>query len=110
VLSRSSLFLCSFSTEMGTHSLACVLAIQRTLPCQSLWVTRRFQLSLRDALLFGLGFGNLPYVLLAVTTGGTYGIAGLVRGVAFSSLLGLVGATVFWAIALRRQRPDNHPA
>jgi hypothetical protein len=33
--------------------------------------------------------------------------------VTFSSLLGLVGATVFWAIALRRQGwqgPDNHPA
>jgi hypothetical protein len=27
--------------------------------------------------------------------------------VTFSSLLGLVGATVFWAIALRRQGPPD---
>jgi hypothetical protein len=98
------------SVAFGTGLVALFMTIAAVLPT-ALWLTRRFQLSLRDALLFGLGFGNLPYVLFAVATGGTYGIAGLVRGVTFSSMLGLVGATVFWAIALRRQgAPDMRNA
>jgi hypothetical protein len=71
------------------------------------WRTRRGFVPLGEALLFGLGFGNLPFVMLAVAAGGTYGVDGLLRGVAFSSMLGLTGATVFWAIALRRPRSTS---
>jgi hypothetical protein len=90
------------SVAFGTGLVALLVTVVGVLPT-AVFLTKRRQLSLREALLFGLGFGNLPYVLLAVAAGGTYGLAGLVRGVAFSSLLGLAGATVFWAIALRRQ-------
>jgi hypothetical protein len=38
--------------------------------------------------------------------GGASDLAGLIRGVAFSSLLGVVGAAVFWWIALCERR-DN---
>ena len=68
----------------------------------ALWVLRRHQLTLVGTLLFGLAFGNLPYVLLALAAGGTYGLSGLVSGLAFSSLLGLTGAAAFWVIAVRR--------
>ena len=61
-------------------------------------------MTLAATLLLGLGFANLPYGLMAVAAGGTYGVAGLLRGVAFSSLLGLSGATLFWLIALRPRR------
>jgi hypothetical protein len=95
------------SIALGTGLVALLVTVVGVLPT-ALWLIRRRQLSLRDALLFGLGFGNLPYVLLALAAGGTYGLAGLARGVAFSSLLGLVGSTVFWAMALRRQESNQH--
>ena len=58
----------------------------------------------------GRGFGNLSYALMALAAGGTYGLAGLARGVVSSSLLGLSGATVFWAIALRRLESNQRQA
>src|SRR5689334_21524487 len=46
------------SVAFGTGLVALFMTIAAVLPT-ALWLTRRFQLSLRDALLFGLGFGNL---------------------------------------------------
>jgi len=73
----------------------------------AVWLTKRRVVSLREALLCGFGFGNLPF-LLGTVLGGSYGVAGFVRGMAFSSLLGLTGAGVFWAIAIRGQKVDGH--
>ena len=73
----------------------------------AVWLTKRRVVSLRDALLLGVGFGNLPFILGTVL-GGSYGVAGFVRGMAFSSLLGLIGSAVFWAIAIRGQTVDGH--
>jgi hypothetical protein len=92
---------------LATGVVALFVTVLGVLPT-ALWLTKRWQLSLREALLFGLGFGNLPYVLLVVAAGGTYGFEGLARGVTFSSVLGLAGAIVFWAIALRRQESNQH--
>jgi hypothetical protein len=69
---------------------------------------RRRQLTLGDALLFGLAFGNLPCFLLFIATGSKIpGVAFLVRGMAFSSVLGLAGAAAFWALALRPTPPSR---
>jgi hypothetical protein len=97
------------SVAIGTGLVALFVSVVGVLPT-ALWLTRRFQVSLRDALLFGLGFGNLSYALMALAAGGTYGLAGLARGVASSSLLGLSGATVFWAIAVRRLESHQRQA
>jgi hypothetical protein len=88
------------SVALGTGLVALVVTAAGVLPTV-LWLTERRRVSLREALLFGLGFGNLPYVLMAIAAGGTYGFTGFVRGVGFSSLLGLTGAATLWAIALR---------
>ena len=74
----------------------------------ALWLMKRRQLSFPDVLLFGLAFGNLPLILGAVS-GGTYGVDGAVRGVAFASLLGVAGAAAFWVIAVRRRRLGGEP-
>jgi hypothetical protein len=70
----------------------------------AVWLMKRRDLTLKETLGFGLGFGNRPYLLLGIAAGGTYGVARLLRGIAFSSLLGLVGAAVFWVLALRPQK------
>ena len=98
----------ALSVALGAGVVAGVVTLIGVLPI-AVWMMRRHQLTLKETLVFGLGFGNLPYVLLAATAGGrTYGPAGLLRGLAFASLLGLSGAALFWIICLRprRSRPD----
>ena len=90
----------ALSVALAASLVAALVTLVGVLPT-ALWLTKRRRVPLKDALLLGLGFGNLPYVVLTLLAGGTYGLAGLVRGVALSSLLGLAGAAVFWAIALR---------
>ena len=95
------------SVALGAGLLAFFVTLVGALPT-TVWLTKRKHVSLSEALLYGLGFGNVPMILGAVLAG-TYGVAGFVRGVAFSSLLGLTGAAVFWAIAIRRQPIDSSP-
>jgi hypothetical protein len=71
---------------------------------------KRRDLTLKKTLMFGLGFGNLPYVLLGVAAGGTYGVTGLLRGVMLSSLIGLVGAALFWLISIQPQTVHSSEA
>jgi hypothetical protein len=63
-------------------------------------LAQRRTVGLREALLWGLGFGNTP-MLLGAMLAGTYGVEGLARGVEFSSAIGMAGAAVFWVIVLR---------
>ena len=90
----------ALSVALGAGLVAGLVALVAVLPT-AFWVMKRRSPSLAETLMFGIGFGILPYVLLAIAAGGTYGVTGLLRGVAFSSLLGLAGAAVFWAIAIR---------
>jgi hypothetical protein len=96
----------ALSVALVTGVLALIVGFTGAITAAA-WRTRRGLVSLGEALLFGLGFGNLPYVMLAIAAGGTYGVDGLLRGVAFSSGLGLTGATVFWVSALRRPRSTS---
>jgi hypothetical protein len=95
----------AWSVAIGAGMLAFFVTLLVAAPT-AVWLTKRKLVSLWDALLCGFGFGNLPFVLGTVL-GGSYGVAGFVRGMAFSSLLGLIGAAVFWAIAIRGQTVDG---
>ena len=99
----------ALSVALGAGLVAGVVTLIGVLPA-AVWLMKRRQLTLKETLLFGLGFGNLPYVLLAAAAGGrTYGPAGVLRGLAFASLLGLGGAALFWFITLR-PRKSRHDA
>jgi hypothetical protein len=89
----------ALAVALGASIVASVVALF-VVPV-AVWVMKRRDLVLREALMFGLAFANVPYVLSAIAAGGTYGVPGLLRGVLFSSLLGLAGSAVFWAIAIR---------
>ena len=99
----------ALSVAVGAGIVTGLVTVLGVLPTAVFLVKRRY-VTLTEALLFGLGFGNLPYFLMAVLAGGTYGIAGFVRGVAFSSLLGLGGAAVFWLIAIWPDKVRHNPA
>jgi hypothetical protein len=89
------------SVAIGAGLAAVPVTLLGVLPT-AVWLMKRRRISLGQALLFGLGFGNLPFAVGSMLAG-TYGVPGFVRGVAFSSLLGLAGAAAFWTIALRER-------
>jgi hypothetical protein len=99
----------ALSVAMGVGIVAGLVVLVGVLPV-AVWLMKRRDLTLKKTLMFGLGFGNLPYVLLGVAVGGTYGVAGLLRGVMFSSLIGLVGAAVFWLISIQPQTVHSSEA
>jgi hypothetical protein len=94
----------ALSVAFGAGVVAAVVTVLGVWPT-AVWLLKRRPLTFVGALRFGLGFGILPYVLLGVAAGGkTYGPSGVLRGLLFSSVLGLIGAAVFWLIALRSHR------
>lgn len=90
----------AISVAVGTGIVAFFVTLVCVLPT-ALWLLKRRQVSLTQALLFGLGFANLPVVFGTVSTGGGYGPEGALRAVAFASLVGLTGAAAFWLISIR---------
>lgn len=97
------------SVALGAGIVAGLVVLVGVLPL-AVWLIKRRDFTLTTTLMFGLGFGNLPYVLFGAAAGGTYGVTGLLRGVMFSSLLGLVGAAVFWLIAIPPQTVHSRKA
>ena len=89
----------SRSVALGAGLVAFCVTLVGALPA-ALWLTKRQNVSLGQAIVFGLGFGNFPFILGTIFLG-TYGVGGFARGMVFSSLLGMAGAAAFWAIALR---------
>ena len=95
----------ALSVAAGSGIVAVFVTLLCVLPTAA-WLMPRRRIRLREALLFGFGFGNLPFVV-GTALAGAYGVTGFARGVAFSSLLGLTGAAAFWAIALREQQASS---
>lgn len=93
------------SVAIGAGLVAFVVTLFGALPA-AVWLTKRKHVSLGLALLLGLAMGNVPMVV-GTALAGAYGIEGFVRGAAFSSLLGMTGAAVFWAIAIRGPQADR---
>lgn len=81
--------------------IAGLLTLLGVLPL-TLSITKRRQITFPEALLFGVGFGTLPYFFLTALARRTYGANGALRGMAFSATIGIVCAAAFWFIALRR--------
>src|SRR5262245_56061758 len=98
-------FVAARSAAFGAGLLAIVLTLLVALPA-AVWLTKRKRVSLSQALLYGLGIGNLPMILGTIVLG-AYGIEGFVRGVLFSSVLGMACAAMFWVIALRGQQVET---
>lgn len=96
----------AISVALGVGVVALFVTIVGVFPT-AVWVVKRHSLTLTQALLFGLGFANLPLVLGIVLTRAGYGPAGVLRGVAFASLIGLTGSAAFWVISLREVRPRS---
>ncbi len=90
----------AWSVAIGAGIVAFFVALVGALP-SAIWLMKRRTVTFGEALLWGLLFGNAPMFVGIVA--GSYGVAGFLRGVAFSSVLGAAGAGAFWAIALRRQ-------
>lgn len=84
----------------GVGILALLVTVIGVWPT-AMWLVKRRTLSVTQVLGFGLVFGNLPVVLGTALTGGGYGPAGLLRGLAFASVIGAIGAAAFWLIAIR---------
>lgn len=88
----------ALSVSAGVGLVAAIVSLA-ALPI-AMWVIERRDLTLRQTMSWGIGIGNLPSVPFTAF-GGAYGLAGLVRVIAFSSLLGLAGAACFWLISVR---------
>jgi hypothetical protein len=66
----------------------------------AVWLAKRRPVSLRESVFWGVGFGNIPMMVGTILTG-SYGVQNFLRGVAFSSVLAVACAAIFWTIALR---------
>lgn len=91
------------AVEAGVVAL--LVALLGALPT-AVWLMKRRDVSLGEALLFGVGFGNVPFVV-GTLLAGSYGVEGFARGAVFSSLLGAAGAAAFWAIAFRARLRES---
>jgi hypothetical protein len=99
----------ALAVVMGVAIMATALTVVLVWPT-ALYLMKRRTLTFGDTLLWGVAFGNLPFVVLALAAGGVRdGFDGIVRGVLFSSLLGVAGAAVFWAVVLRPGVSDAAP-
>lgn len=88
------------SVAAGVGIVAFFVTLVGVLPTVLWLVTRRY-VTFARALVFGVGFGNLPVALGTALTGGVHGPAGALRAIAFASLVGMAGAAAFWVISIR---------
>jgi hypothetical protein len=95
------------SVAAGVGIVAFFVTLIGVLPTVEWLVTRRYA-TFAQALVFGVGFANLP-VLLGALTAGVYGPAGGLRAIAFASLIGVAGAAAFWVISIRGRDFSREP-
>ena len=74
----------------------------------TLWVVKRIRVSVVQSLAWGFAFANLPFAI--ITIGNGRGDSALLSRHAFVTLIGLAGATAFWAIAIRGKDLSRDPA
>jgi hypothetical protein len=109
---------------LGVGIIAVVVTIFGAVPSVT-WLIRRGPLSLRKLLVLGAALGNAPFaaivagILVTHLVKGTpspyaarlwFGLYGAVRAIALGLVIGMVSATVFWAVAIRsteRERPSD---
>lgn len=107
----------AISVALGTFMFAIGITLVLVVPT-AVWVLKRRALSFKRALLFGLAIGNLPVAVSGVVS--VFGYVALRSSnppnyraalgvVLFSSLIGVTGAAVFWAIAIRGRDFSRDP-
>jgi len=89
----------ALSVALGVGLVATLLTVLCVFPTV-VWVMKRTTVTLGRAALIGAMFGNIP-VVIGSALAGNYGLAGAVRASVFGTLLGVSGATLFWALAIR---------
>lgn len=94
------------SVAFATGVVALFVAAVAAAPI-AVWLLKRRGVSLVEALAFGVGLGDFVFAIGEVLIGRN-GVVGIVRGAAFSALIGLSGAAVFWEIALRSRDGSPH--
>jgi len=87
----------AMSVALGAGIVALFVTLVGVFPT-AIWVVKRRPLTFAQALLFGVGFANLPVVLGTILSGGNWS---LLRSHAFASLIGVAGAAAFWVISIR---------
>jgi len=91
----------AISIASGAAIVAAFVTVVGVLPT-AVGLIKRRHVTLGQALLWGIGFGNFP-VLLGYLLLGSDGLSSAISGLAVASLIGLAGAASFWAISLRGQ-------
>ena len=108
------------SLGIGVGILAVVMTVLGAVPAVA-WLSRRRPLSLRRLLLLGAALGNVPFATIVIgivvthLVSGTlsgeithywYGLPGAVVRTVIGLICGMGSAAVFWAVAVRRTRPE----
>ena len=97
------------SVAGGTFMFAVVFTLVCVVPT-AIWILKRRAVPFGEVLLFGLALGNLPVAIagLAAVVQRMFLSASspanqwaAIGTVGFASLIGLIGAAVFWAISIR---------
>ena len=106
----------AISVAFGAALAAVFVVVFGALPAIG-WVTRRRPITLAASLIAGAVLGNLPGVVILFLTwlndawardAGRSGVLGLLRAVAFSSLVGMACGAAFWWI-VRDPRAGDPP-
>ena len=107
----------AISVALGTFLFAIGITLVVAVPI-AIWVLKRRDVRFKRALLFGLAIGNLPVAVGAVLSGfqrvvlsasRPVDLWGSTGAVLFSSLIGVTGAAVFWAISIRGRDFSRDP-
>jgi hypothetical protein len=98
------------SFALGVGAVAAVVTVLGAAPLM-LWRSRRHTLELSDVILDGLLLGNAPLAIAALVIAfvglppAWWGPGAAVAVIAFGSFLGVMGALLFWAIAVGSNEP-----
>lgn len=95
----------ALSLALGVGFAAAVITIVAVFPTV-VWVVKRIDVTFTQTVLFGALFGNLPVVIGSLLAG-SYGPAGFVRAATLGTVLGVIGAALFWVVSLRGQTFDH---
>lgn len=91
----------AISLSLGVGFAAAVITIVVVAPAV-VWLVKRVDITLGQAALFGVLFGNLP-VVIGTLLAGSYGPAGFLRASVIGTVLGVSGALLFWVVSIRGQ-------
>jgi hypothetical protein len=96
----------AFGLALYMGYAALLMTIFCVLPT-TVWVVKRIRVSFVQALAWGFAFANLPFALITIAN--DHGDSDLLKQHGLFTLIGLVGAAAFWAIAIRGKDLSRDP-